>query len=211
MENTDIIAIIIFYSLQEIILDNKQYVIVDIETTWLSKERHQITEIAAALFDGKRVIKTFQTLINPQQHIPSFITHLTGITNDMVKNAPTIDQALPKFFEFLEDHILVAHNATFDYGFLNHNGMKHLEKSIQNNVMCTRKLANRLVSQLPSKRLECLCQHFKVNNTSAHRAMWDVMATVKIFEQFLTILKKKWIEEKSEIIQFQNLALYKCI
>jgi DNA polymerase-3 subunit alpha (Gram-positive type) len=109
----------------------------------------------------------------------------------MVKDAPTIDQALPGFFEFLEDHILVAHNATFDYGFLNHNGMKHLERPIQNHIMCTRKLANRLVSHLPSKRLECLCQHFEVINTSAHRAMGDVMATVKIFEQFLTILKKR--------------------
>lgn len=211
MENTGIIAIIIFYSLQEIVLDTKQYVIVDIETTWLSKERHQITEIAAALFDGEKVIKTFQTLINPQEHIPSFITHLTGITNDMVKNAPTIDKVLPDFFEFLEDHILVAHNATFDYWFLNHNGIKHLDKKIQNTTMCTRKLANRLVSQLPSKRLECLCQHFNITNTSAHRAMWDVMATVKVFEQFLTILKKKWIQGKSEITEFQHLAICKCI
>jgi len=172
-------------------LNNKHYVIVDIETTGLSKDRHHITEIAAVLFDGKKILKTFQTLINPQTHIPSFITHLTGITNAMVQDAPTIDQALPDFFDFLEDHILVAHNATFDYGFLNHNGLIHLDTPIENHTLCTRKLANRLVPELPSKRLECLCQHFNVINERAHRAMGDVMATVKIFEQFLNILKKK--------------------
>jgi DNA polymerase III alpha subunit (gram-positive type) len=117
---------------------------------------------------------------------------------------------LPGFFEFLEDHILVAHNATFDYWFLNHNGIIHLSTRIENHILCTRKLANRLVPELPSKRLDCLCQHFEVTNESAHRAMWDVMATVKIFEQFLCILKKKWIEDKSKIIEFQNFAVYKC-
>jgi len=192
-------------------LENKHYVIVDIETTWLSKDRHNITEIAAVIFDGKKITKTFQTLINPEKPIPSFITHLTGITNTMVKNAPTIEQALPDFLNFLEDHILVAHNATFDYGFLNHNGIIHLDTPIENHTLCTRKLANRLVPELPSKRLECLCQHFKVNNEQAHRAMGDVMATVKVFEQFLQILKNKGIEEKSQIIEFQNFALYKCI
>lgn len=192
-------------------MGNKHYVIVDIETTWLSKDRHNITEIAAVLFDGKKITKTFQTLINPLKPIPSFITHLTGITNTMVKDAPTIDQALPDFFDFLEDHILVAHNATFDYGFLNHNGIIHLDTPIENHTLCTRKLANRLVPELPSKRLECLCQHFNVTNERAHRAMGDVMATVKVFEQFLQILKKKGIEEKSQIIEFQNFALYKCI
>jgi len=96
-------------------LNNRHYIIVDIETTGLSKDRHHITEIAAAMFDGKTILKTFQTLINPQTSIPSFITHLTGITNAMVQDAPTIDQALPDFFDFIQDHILVAHNATFDY------------------------------------------------------------------------------------------------
>ncbi len=192
-------------------MNNRHYIIVDIETTGLSKDRHHITEIAAVQFDGKTILKTFQTLINPQTSIPSFITHLTGITNDMVQDAPTIDQALPDFFDFIQDHILVAHNATFDYWFLNHNSIIHLNSRIENNILCTRKLANRLVSELPSKRLECLCQHFNITNESAHRAMGDVMATVKVFEQFLRLLKKKWIEDKSEILQFQNFALHNCI
>lgn len=192
-------------------MNNKQYIIVDIETTWLSKDRHHITEIAAVLFDGEKIVKEYQTLINPQSPIPWFITHLTWITNEMVKDAPTIDQALPGFFEFIEDHILVAHNATFDYGFLNNKGMRYLHVAIENKVLCTRKLANRLVSELPSKRLECLCDHFHIANENAHRAMSDVIATVKVFEQFLKILKNKWIEDTSKILEFQNYAVYKCM
>lgn len=192
-------------------MNNKHYIIVDIETTWLSKDRHNITEIAAVLFNGEKILKEFQTLINPQTPIPWFITHLTGITNDMVKDAPTIDKVLPDFFDFIEDHILVAHNATFDYGFLNNNGIRHLHRPIENRILCTRKLANRLVSELPSKRLECLCERFNVTNESAHRAMGDVMATTKVFEQFLKILKNKGIEDKSDILEFQNFALCKCL
>jgi DNA polymerase III epsilon subunit family exonuclease len=172
-------------------LNNKHYVIVDIETTGLSKNRHHITEIAAVQFDGKNIINTFQTLINPQTPIPAFITKLTGINNEMVKDAPTIKQALPDFFDFLGDNIFVAHNATFDYGFLNYNRIKHFDVPIKNHTLCTRRLANRIIPQLPNKRLESLCQHFGVTNQRAHRAMGDVMATVNIFEQFLHILKKR--------------------
>jgi len=190
-------------------LGNKHYVIVDIETTGLSKNKHHIIEIAAVLFDGEKIIKTFQTLINPQTHIPSFITNLTGINNIMTQDAPTIKEALPDFLDFLGNHILVAHNATFDYGFLNHHWLKHFERPINNPTLCTRKLANRLVPELPSKRLEYLCQHFNITNERAHRAMEDVMVTVKILENFIHILKERRIEEKFQIIEFQNKPLHK--
>ena len=187
----------------------QHYIIVDIETTGLSKDRHHITEIAAVQFDGKKIIKTFQTLINPQTPIPSFITHFTGITNKMVQDAPTIDQILPEFLDFLGDHIFVAHNATFDYGFLNHNRLRHFQKTIENPTLCTRRLANRLVPELPSKRLECLCQHFDVTNKRAHRAMGDVMATVEIFSHFLDIMKQQGIQEKNIILEYQYLPAKK--
>ncbi len=192
-------------------MQNKKYIIVDIETTGLSKESSRITEIAAVSFDGEKILDTFQTLVNPGKPIPAFITHLTGISNEMVKDAPTIDKALPDFLEFLQDHIMVAHNATFDHWFLNHNWLLHLDISIENPILCTRKLANRLVPELPSKRLGMLCEHFNITNQEAHRAMGDVMATVKVFERFLMLLKEKWIENKEQMLQFQNFALHKCL
>lgn len=192
-------------------MNNKKYVIVDIETTWLSRENNKITEIAAVVFDGKKILNTFQTLVNPCISIPKFITNLTGIDDKMVKNAPTIIEALPNFLDFLEDHIMVAHNATFDYWFLNHNWILHLNIAIENNLLCTRKLANRLLPHLPSKRLDVLCKYFNIKNERAHRAMADVLATSEIFYKLLELLKERWIHDKSQIIKFQNLAMCKCL
>ena len=78
-------------------MKNKYYIVLDIETTWLSKYKHQITEIAAIKFDGENVLDKFHTLVNPQRNIPSMITKLTGITNEMVKDAPTISEVVPDF------------------------------------------------------------------------------------------------------------------
>ena len=120
------------------------FTIIDIETTGLSKHTDKITEIAAAKFENGEMV-TFQTLVNPEVRIPRFITELTGITNQMVESAPTINQVLPHFMDFLGDDVFVAHNATFDFGFLDHNLQLHHNKEIENEVLCTRKLANRLV------------------------------------------------------------------
>ena len=91
-----------------------EYVILDLETTGLSKKRHRITEIAAVRIKNKKIVDEFQTLVNPKQRIPSFITRLTGITNDMVREAEPIEKVLPSFLDFLGDHTIVAHCATFD-------------------------------------------------------------------------------------------------
>src|SRR5210317_2226828 len=100
------------------------YVILDLETTGLSKHYHKITEIAAMKIKDNEIVDKFEALVNPQVPIPKFITRLTGITNEMVENEPTIDEIMPKFLEFLEDHPIVAHNATFDHGFLSENATK---------------------------------------------------------------------------------------
>lgn len=189
-------------------MSDKSYVIVDIETTGLSREKSRITEIAAVVFDGNRIVREFQTLVNPQKPISYTITHLTGITNQMVANAPIISEVLPSFLEFLEWHILVAHNASFDYGFLNHNSILHLNQWISNDVLCTRKLANRLLPELPSKRLSCICEHFWVINQRAHRALEDVLATTEIFKSFLEMLEIQWIAQHEDILLFQNSKKY---
>jgi DNA polymerase III epsilon subunit family exonuclease len=94
---------------------SKIFVIVDLETTGLSPYKHAITEIAAVRFDGNEIIGEFQSLVDPERHIPSFITKLTGISNDMVEGSPTICEILPDFLKFLGDDIFVAHNARFDH------------------------------------------------------------------------------------------------
>jgi len=182
------------------------YVIVDIETTGLSKRLHRITEIAAAVVEDGSIKKEFQTLVNPQVRIPSFITRLTGIDNEMVKDAPTIGEVMPAFLKVLGDNVFVAHNATFDHGFLDYNAAYYLSRRIENEKLCTKKLANRLLPDLPSKRLSALCEHFNIINIQAHRAMADVHATVSVFNNFVDMLKEKEISSVEEILRFQKSA-----
>jgi DNA polymerase III epsilon subunit family exonuclease len=182
------------------------FTIIDIETTGLSKYTDKITEIAAAKFHNGELVESFQTLVNPQVKIPRFITKLTGIDNELVRSAPTIRQVLPSFIEFLGDDIFVAHNATFDFGFLDHNMKLHHNKEIKNKTLCTRKLANRLLPNLPRRRLQDLCECFDVTNNQAHRALGDVHATVKVFKNLLKMLDEKGMRHASEIIAFERSA-----
>ena len=178
---------------------------IDVETTGLSKSYHQITEIAAAKVRCGKIVDSYQTLVNPQVGIPSFITRLTGINNEMVKDAPRINQILPSFVNFLGNDIFVAHNATFDFGFLDFNLKIHQGQNLLNQRLCTKKLANRLLPELERKRLLDLCEYFNVTNEQAHRAMGDVQATATVFNKMLDILQDKGISEVNEVLRFERL------
>ena len=177
------------------------FVIIDLETTWLSPYKHGITEIAAVRFDGDKIVDTFQTLVDPERHIPTFITKLTGISNDMIVGAPTIREILPDFLSFLGDDIFVAHNISFDLGFLNHARYEHFECYIPNPTLCTRKLTRQLTPELPKRNLWFLCEHFWITNSRAHRALSDVHATTELLKHFLTIADQqgKSLEELLKI------------
>ncbi len=189
------------------------FTVIDIETTGLSKHYHKITEIAAARVRNGKIVKSYQTLVNPKVRIPSFITNLTGIDNKMVKDAPTIKQALPSFAKFLRDDIFVAHNATFDFGFLEHNLRTYHKYHLLNDRLCTRKLANRLYPELPRRRLGDLCEFLHTKNAQSHRALGDVKATAEVFSNMLCLLNERGISEIEDIIKFEKspakrIALY---
>ena len=179
------------------------YTVIDIETTGLSKHYHKITEIAVAKVQQGKIVGKFQTLIDPEIKIPAFITKLTGIDNEMVEDAPTIDQVLPNFKTFLGENIFVAHNATFDFGFIEQNMWRH-NHQLLNYKLCTRKLANRIFPELPRKRLQDLCEHLNIQNQQAHRAMGDVLATVGVFNKMLGILKERGIKEIPDVLKFEQ-------
>jgi len=186
-----------------------EYIVLDLETTGLSKHQHKITEIAAVKVKNNKIKDEFHTLVNPCTPIPSFITRLTGISNEMVQSAPKVNKVLPHFLNFLEDNVIVAHCATFDHGFISANTAKYLNKIFNNEKICTRKLATRLLPQLPSKKLSSICEHFNIQNLRAHRAMTDVLATNEVFSNFLKTLNKAEIKTKEDIIKFESLPVYK--
>jgi DNA polymerase-3 subunit alpha (Gram-positive type) len=187
----------------------RDFLVVDIETTGLHPSMHRITEISAIRFKNNKIREEFTTLVNPQRHIPSFITNLTGITDSMVKAAPTIQKVMPKFIDFLGDKTFVAHNAGFDYKFLNHNSVRHINRSIDNPILCTCRLARRLLPRLYSKRLGVVSNYLGIKNINAHRARGDALATAQILEKFLYMLEKRGIKEHDEIIKFQKTKIPK--
>ncbi len=181
------------------------FVVVDLETTGLSKDRHRITEIAGIKVEGSKILDEFQTLVNPERRISPFITHLTGINNEMVADAPKISDAISDFIDFAGDSFFVAHNATFDYGFLRHNAEAN-ELEFKNHKICTVKLANRLFPMLRSKKLAALCDYFHIVNEQEHRAMADARATFCVFNNMRVKMRKMGIEELRDVMRFERLS-----
>ncbi|MEP7141378.1 MAG: exonuclease domain-containing protein [Ferruginibacter sp.] len=157
------------------------YAIVDIETTGGYASAHGITEIAVYIHDGKRMVKHFETLINPQQNIPRYITALTGIDNLMVATAPAFTEIAEVLFELLNDKIFIAHNVNFDYSFVKHH-LRAAGFELTARKLCTVRLGRKVFPGLPSYSLGNLCRSLQLPIDNRHRAGGDAKATVKLFE-----------------------------
>lgn len=159
----------------------KTYVAFDLETTGLSPESDQIIEIGALKVKDGKVIDRFMEFVKPKQPITASITNITGITNDMVKNARNTEDIIHDFVSFCEDHILVGHNIMFDYKFCkkyaNFYGHAFEKKGID-----TLKIARKVHKDFSSKSLGALCEHYHINNQAAHRAYHDALATAKLYQ-----------------------------
>ncbi len=161
-----------------------KYSIIDIETTGGNFRNGKITEIAIYVHDGKNVINEFVSLINPEQTIPPYITQLTGISNNMVSNAPKFYEVAKKIVEITEGSIFVAHNASFDYGFIQEE-FRALGYEYKRDTLCTVKLSRKILPGYNSYSLGNLCEHLNINNDARHRAAGDALATVTLFEILL--------------------------
>jgi DNA polymerase-3 subunit epsilon len=160
------------------------YAIVDIETTGGYAQNHRITEVAIYHHDGLNVTDVFHTLINPERNIPYYITGLTGITSEMVLEAPSFESIAKEIHHWLDGKIFVAHNAHFDYSFLK----KEFEQAginWQAKKLCTVRLSRKIIPGLRSYSLGSLAESLGVEITNRHRASGDASATVKIFDQLL--------------------------
>ena len=160
------------------------YAIVDIETTGGHASANGITEIAVYVHDGNRVVKHFETLINPHQTIPRFITSLTGIDNHMVADAPSFEDIAPELYDILKDNVFVAHNVNFDFSFINHQ-LKAVGFELPPKKLCTVRLTRKVFPGLPSYSLGNLCRSLDLPIQNRHRAGGDAKATVKLFEYCL--------------------------
>jgi DNA polymerase III epsilon subunit family exonuclease len=132
-----------------------------------------------------QILEEFHTLVNPERHIPSGIERLTGITNEMVADAPTIDEVMSDVRNFLAESVIVGHNVSFDFRFLNWYHYKCFEEYLVNETICTMKLSRQYLPHLPNKKLSTVGEYFGIVNEQAHRAMSDTLATLQIFQKYL--------------------------
>lgn len=160
------------------------YAIVDIETTGSSAAHGKITEIAILIHDGKRVVDEYQTLLNPESYIPSNITALTGISNEMVEDAPRFFEVAKEVHQMLEGNIFVAHNVNFDYSFIKKE-FQDLGGNLNLPKLCTVRLTRKVFPGLKSYSLGRLGEHFGIENSARHRAMGDARATAELMDLIL--------------------------
>jgi DNA polymerase III subunit epsilon len=160
------------------------YAIVDIETNGGSPANGGITEIAIFVFDGQRVTKKFTSLINPQQHIPLYITGLTGIDDAMVKDAPVFEDIAEDIFRLLQGNIFVAHNVHFDFSFVDAK-LRNAGYILQTKKLCTVRLSRKVFKNEPSYSLGNLCRSLGIKIDNRHRAGGDAKATVELFKKIL--------------------------
>jgi DNA polymerase III subunit epsilon len=161
------------------------YAIIDIETTGQSAAKGKITEIAIYIHNGFEITDSFSSLINPECYIPEFITSLTGIDNEMVRNAPKFYEVARQIVEITQDKIFVAHNVSFDYKFIQEE-FKRLGYDYQRQTMCTVRMGRKYIPGHRSYSLGKICDELGISINGRHRAAGDALATTKLLEIILS-------------------------
>lgn len=181
------------------------FVVFDIETTGFSSTKNKIIEIGAVKVLDGNIVDTYSTFVNPEVPIPYEIEELTGIRDEMVLEAPTIDKVLPEFLSFCEGSSLVAHNAAFDIGFIYANA-KLLGINKEFTVIDTVGLARILLPELSRYKLNTVAKALDISLENHHRAVDDAGATAEIFVKFIGMLKEKNIFKVNEIDELGKLS-----
>lgn len=158
------------------------FVALDIETTGLDPKRDRIIEIGAAWIEKGEVIKTFESFVNPRRHITDFVTELTGIQNEMLENAPDMEEVMEAFLAFCGEQIILGHHVIFDYSFLKRNALK-IGHEFERSGIDTLRIAREYLPNLEKRSLEALCMYYQIKNPAAHRALFDALAAAELYQK----------------------------
>ena len=177
-------------------LDEVNFAVVDVETTGGASWRgHRITDISVVEVLGGQIIDEYETLVNPGRSIPPMITALTGITNQMVAGAPDFEHVADEVFRRLQGRVFVAHNVTFDWGFVSSELLRTSGDAPDVPRLCTVRMARRLVPALRRRNLDELTRHFGVTIHARHRAHGDALATARVLLRLLDEARGRGIED----------------
>ncbi|MBV9241707.1 MAG: hypothetical protein JO314_06855 [Acidobacteria bacterium] len=181
-------------------LDGTEFVVFDLETTASNIPPGRVIEIGAYRVRGESIVDEYVTLVNPQTPIPPFISGLTRITNDMVREAPLFGEVATGFLDFIGDSVLVAHNSGFDMNFLNHEiGRIYKDYRLANPCLCTVKLSRNLLPDIANHKLKTVAEHYEVDLRDHHRAGPDALATAHIFINLLTRLRSDGVTDLASV------------
>ena len=193
------------------------YCVLDLETTGFSFRTEKITEIGIMKIKNGEVLDEFSCFVNPEKPIPQRVVEVTNITDDMVKDAETIEQVFPKMMDFIGDSVLVAHNADFDIGFLKYNA-KELGYTLDNTYLDTLRLSKELFPDFKKYKLGIIAENLGIKVEVAHRALDDVDTTVKVFNVMIDMLKEKGAKKIEDVdrlcagnTDFKRLPTYHAI
>ena len=167
-----------------------EYCVLDLETTGISCQTEKITEVGIIKYKNGEVIDEFECFVNPEKPIPPRVVEITHITDDMVKDAETIDKVIPKIIDFIGDSVLVAHNADFDIGYLKYNFEKYGYK-LENTYIDTLRLAKAIFPDLKKYKLGLIADSLNIQVDVAHRALDDVKTLVAVFKVMIDKTKEE--------------------
>ncbi len=190
------------------LLKEVDFVVVDIEATGAKMPPNRIIELGAYRISGGRIVDELLTLVNPEISIPRFVMSLTGISNEMVKQAPLFAEVAPRWLEFVKDAVLIAHNAPFDTNFLNHEISRvYPGHRMFNPHLCTVTLSRSAVPGLANYRLDTVADHFSIPIFDRHRAGSDALATAEVFLRILDRLDEQGVQDLAAVRRFQSSQL----
>ena len=158
------------------------FVAIDVETTGLSPIYNELIEVSALKYNGNKKIDTFSTFIKPKTEIPYNITRITGITNKMVENSPPVEEVMGDLIEFIGNNPIVAHNARFDYNFIQNYSKNSFTK---NKVIDTVKIGKSMYPELSNHKLATIAKHIGIEDDGFHRAEFDCECCAKIYIEYL--------------------------
>jgi len=189
-------------------LDKAQFTVFDVETTGLYPySGDKICEIAAVrISPGSKAIKKFQSLVNPERSMSYGAFSVNGITDDMVKDKPTMDQILPDFLKFIKGSVLVAYNAGFDLGFIESALGKDKDLLSDYLIIDALALARRLFRNIGRYNLGVVSESLGIKSDEEHRAMADAIMTMKVFKKELKLLSAEGVENVEDIIYTRSRA-----
>ena len=185
-------------------LDQADFVVVDLETASPRPAPGSIIEIGAYRMHGRRILDTFQNLVRPRMRIPRFVARLTSITDEMVAAAPLIEDVLPRFRAFLGDAVMVAHNAQFDHAFLDFEFRRQFGIGLLNPVLCTLRMARRLLPSIRRRRLDLLAEHFGLSTAGRHRGLGDARMAAELLSIFLEIASQMGLNRLDRLLDLYS-------